>query len=71
VGNWRAKKADVFKDAGIENGHSHRLRDAFAVSLLEAGVSLENVSILLGHKSIRVTEKHCGPWVKARQDTLE
>jgi integrase/recombinase XerD len=71
VSNWRAKMADVFKAAGIENGHSHRLRDSFAVSLLEAGVSLENVSVLLGHKSIRVTEKHYGPWVKSRQDMLD
>jgi integrase len=50
---------------------SHMLRDTFAVELLLAGVSLDKVSKLLGHKSIRVTEKHYSPWVKARQRLLE
>jgi integrase len=47
------------------------LRDTFAVELLLAGVSLDKVSKLLGHKSTRVTEKHYAPWVKARKDQLE
>lgn len=51
--------------------HSHMLRDTFAVELLLAGVSLEKVSKLLTHKSVRVTEKHYAPWVKARQRQLE
>jgi len=29
------------------------------------------VSKLLGHSSIKVTERHYSPWVKARQDQLE
>jgi site-specific recombinase XerD len=33
---------------------SHRLRDTFAVDLLEKGVPLEEVSKLLGHESIRL-----------------
>jgi len=45
--------------------------DTFAVELLLVGVPLEQVSILLGHASIKVTEKHHPPWVKARQDQLE
>jgi len=57
--------------AGVQNAHFHRLRDSFAVSLLQNGVSLEEVSMLLGHASIRVTERHYAPWVKARQDRLE
>jgi integrase len=35
-----------------------------------AGVPLEQVSILLGHKSVKITEKHYAPWVKARQEQL-
>jgi hypothetical protein len=55
----------------VLNGHTHRFRDTFAVSLLEAGVSLENVSTLLGHQSLRVTQKHYAPWVRTRQDALD
>ncbi len=36
-----------------------------------AGVPLERVSVLLGHQSVKVTEKHYTPWVKARQEQLE
>jgi integrase len=41
------------------------------VELLSRGVSIEIVSVLLGHSSIRITEKHYAPWVKTRQDALE
>lgn len=71
VGNWRSRLADVFLTAKIPNAHSHRLRDTFAVALLQAGVPLESVSVLLGHKSIRVTEKFYSPWVLTRQQQLE
>jgi integrase/recombinase XerD len=68
---WRKRISKVFKLAGITNGHPHRFRDTFAVSLLEADVSLENVSKLLGHQSVRITEKDYSPWVKTRQDALD
>jgi integrase/recombinase XerD len=61
----------MFRRAGITGGHAHRFRDTFAVELLLKGVDLADVSMLLGHHSIRVTEKHYSPWVKARQDRLE
>jgi len=35
------------------------------------GVPIERVSILLGHKSVRVTERHYDPWVRSRQEQLE
>ena len=46
------------------------LRDTFAVEMLLAGVPLEQVSMLLGHKSVKITEEHYAPWVKARQEQL-
>jgi integrase/recombinase XerD len=49
----------------------HCLRDTFAVDLLTKGVPLESVSKLLGHKSIKTTEKHYSPWVAERQRVLD
>lgn len=73
VKSWDRVFAGVFAAAKppIKKGHPHRFRDTFAVSLLTKGVSLEHVSKLLGHSSIKVTERHYSPWVKARQDQLE
>jgi integrase/recombinase XerD len=53
--NWRRSLRKLFTLAGIQDGHPHRFRDTFAVGLLLAGVPMERVSVLLGHKSIRVT----------------
>jgi hypothetical protein len=41
------------------------------VELLLAGVPIERVSILLGRQSVRITERHYAPWVRARQEQLE
>jgi integrase len=75
TGNWGKRFiVPAFQAAKIESdGHmrSHRLRDTFAVDLLEKGVPLEEVSKLLGHESIRTTEKHYAKWVKGRQDRLD
>ena len=60
----------LFELAEVD-GHPHMFRDTFAVELLKNGVSLETVSMLLGHASIKVTEKHYKPWVKTLQDKLE
>lgn len=64
----------AFEAAGIpSDGHmvSHRLRDTFAVHLLEKGVPLEDVSKALGHESIKTTEKSYAKWVKGRQNRLD
>jgi len=75
VGDWQGKIKKVFDLAGISKGLgnavSHRLRDTFAVELLQAGVPIERVSVLLGHQSVRVTERHYNPWVRSRQEQLE
>jgi integrase len=69
--NWSRYLDTLFDLAKVHGAHSHRFRDTFAVSLLLKGVSLESVSRLLGHSSIKVTERHYAPWVKARQTILE
>ena len=71
--NWAKYLARLFDDANITSGHmrSHRLRDTFAVDLLEKGVPLEEVSKLLGHESIKTTERSYAKWVKGRQDRLD
>ncbi len=64
----------AFDAAGVKSvGHmiSHRLRATFAVDLLEKGIPLEDVSRLLGHKSVVTTERHYAKWVKGRQDRLD
>src|SRR5262249_54953491 len=71
AGNYRRSLRELFRLAGIKGGHPHRFRDTFAVELLLAGVPLERVSVLLGHRSIKVTERHYTPWVRARQEQLE
>jgi integrase len=71
TGDWQRALKGVFKEAKIPDGHAHRFRDTFAVGLLHAGVPMDRVSALLGHSSIKVTEKHYSPWVRARQEQLE
>jgi integrase/recombinase XerD len=69
--NWSHYLDSLFELANIKGGHSHRFRDTFAVELLLAGVPLETVSLLLGHKSVKITEKHYKPWVRSLQRKLE
>lgn len=69
--DWHSKLAKLFALAGVPNGHPHRFRDTFAVEQLLSGTPIDQVSALLGHSSIKVTERHYAPWVKARQDQME
>jgi integrase len=70
-GNWRRTFRRLCEIAGVMNGHPHRFRDTLAVELLLEEVPIERVSILLGHSSVKVTERHYAPWVHARQAQLE
>jgi len=70
TGTMRRTIDRVCKKAGIE-GHPHRFRDTFAVRMLEKGVPLDQVSILLGHTSVKTTEKFYAPWVRSRQKLLD
>lgn len=71
VGDYQRAFIKLYKLAGVKNGHAHRWRDTFSVELLLAGVPIDRVSILLGHASVKVTEKHYLPFVKSRQEQLE
>lgn len=70
VTTWGRAVVKVCAAAGVEDGHAHRFRDTFAVELLLAGVDLTTVSTLLGHSSVKVTERHYAPWVQSRQSRL-
>jgi integrase/recombinase XerD len=69
--SWQTRLRKLFEFANVEKGHAHRFHDTFAVDLLLAGIPMERVSVLLGHHSLRVTEKHYAPWVRSRQLQLE
>lgn len=77
VANWQRSYRKLFKLAGIKEAdgtlkrcHPHMLRDTFAVEALLSGMKPLEVSTILGHASVTITEKHYLPWVKARQTSL-
>ncbi len=71
IEDWRRSFRSLAKLAGVRKFHFHRLRDSFAVSLLERGVDIETVAVLLGHSSSATTRRHYNPWVQSRQTALE
>ena len=76
VRGWRRSLAHVFEAAKLRrNGkplhcHPHMFRHTFAVEKLLSGTSLEDVSLLLGHSSTKVTERHYLKFDQRRQDRL-
>lgn len=71
VGSWQRRLRKRFRLAKVNNGHAHCFRDTLAVELLLAGVPIERVSILLGHQSIKITERHYSPWTRSQQEQVE
>ena len=67
---WRTRLNDIADRAGVVGFHPHRLRDTFAVELLNAGVSMEDVSALLGHSDVATTERYYAPWDRRRRERL-
>lgn len=61
----------IGKRCGVEDCRPHRLRDTFAVRKLLGGFQLDDVSRLLGHSSVKVTEMYYAKWVHARKRRLE
>lgn len=78
VADWQRSYRRLFKSADIRTAdgeqkrcHPHMFRDTFAVEMLLAGVPIDQVSLLLGHASVKITEKSYSPFVKARQVQLQ
>ena len=78
VADWQRSYRRLFKSADIRTAdgerkrcHPHMFRDTFAVEMLLAGVPIDQVSLLLGHASVKITEKSYAPFVKARQVQLQ
>jgi integrase len=78
VADWQRSYRRLFElvdirrpDGQRKRCHPHMFRDTFAVEMLLAGVPIDQVSLLLGHASVRITEKSYAPFVKARQIQLQ
>jgi len=59
-------RKQIIKLTGIEDFHVHRLRDTYACALVDAGVPLEEIRILLGHRHISTTQRYAS----ASQNTV-
>lgn len=73
VTNWQHDLRGLFRGAfGAETDFTpHCLRDTAAVEWLSAGVPMEEVSKLLGHESIKTTERSYAKWAESRQNRLD
>lgn len=58
------------RTAGIQNVTPHALRHSFAKALIDAGVSLEKVSTLLGHSNLNTTRIYTTPGEDDLEDAL-
>lgn len=72
VANWQRAYRRLFEiaaiqkpDGSLKRCHPHMFRDTFAVENLLAGIPIDQVSLLLGHASVKITEKSYAPFVKA------
>jgi integrase len=71
VGDYQKSLRKLFETAKVPRAHPHLFRHTFATDLLQRGVSLQTVSVLLGHSSIKMTERRYSHWIKGRQENLE
>jgi len=54
----------AFRRAGVADVSSHNLRKTFATRLLSRGAAITDVQHLLGHASVKTTEKAYAAFVK-------
>ena len=70
VADWQRALRKLFEIAEV-TGNPHMFRHTFATDLLSRGIPIEDVAVLLGHKSVRITEAYYSHWIKARRERLE
>ncbi len=63
IQNNRALEA-AFQRAGLDDVSSHNLRKTFATRLLNRGAAITDVQHLLGHSSVKTTERAYAAFVK-------
>jgi len=63
IQNNRALEA-AFKRAGLTDLSSHNMRKTFATRLLNRGAAITDVQHLLGHASVKTTEKSYSAFIK-------
>ena len=57
-------RQDAFRRSGVTDVSSHNLRKTFATRLLSRGAAITDVQHLLGHASVKTTEKAYAAFVK-------
>ena len=65
---WRQRLPQVAQRTGVNGRRTHRLRDTLAVGLLLADLSIDDVSLLLGHGSVQTSERYYAPWDRPQRD---
>lgn len=68
---WQESFRGLSTLAGVEDATPHRWRHTFSKNLLVAGVSLQTVSTLLGHRKLAITERYYARFVPERQLTID
>ena len=58
-------------DVDTTGGTWHRFRHSYASQLAEAGVGVEDLRALLGHSSLRVTEKYLHSSQRGRRRAVD
>ena len=48
----------IIKDSGIKDCHIHDLRHTFASNGAENGASIDDIMVLLGHKSMAMAKRY-------------
>lgn len=49
---------DISKKTGVENIHPHRFRRTLATDLLNKGMAIQDVSKVLGHANVSITQTY-------------